>query len=286
MQDEEPLEFETLVEYLEQPEAVAHAQTRRRLLASAESRRRADLAARVQHTLREQPQCIVDESADDVSLTAELREQLQSLRAGRLDAESSARLRSRLQSDPRLLREALHASVAEAAIRAPAASDRHSPTEWVRRLLDWRVPAWAAAAAVLVLAVTLVAPFDRGERDGLRLAAYRDDATIRFAGKDTLPGVGFFAGAASDTRPFADVDLQLSGRELRMDWPDVVGARSYTVQLLVVESGKQREVAVREVDASEATLTLQPVTGQRYVWMISGTTDQHRFATRGGFVLQ
>ena len=59
------------------------------------------------------------------------------------------------------------------------------------------------------------------EDGGLRLAAYRDDPVIRFAAQDTLPGLGFFADAQTETQPFADVSVQLRGDELVMDWPEV-----------------------------------------------------------------
>jgi hypothetical protein len=60
------------------------------------------------------------------------------------------------------------------------------------------------------------------------------------------------------------------------------------VQLLVTEQGRQREIANVEVSASSAVIgEIQPVTGRRYVWVISGTAaGQGSFATRGGFVLQ
>ena len=288
MQDKEPLEFEELAEYLEQPQATAHAQIRRRLLTSPLSRQRADLAWRIRQTLRENPQSVLGEVTDEAALTAEMRTQLQSLRAGELDAGHAASLRARLHADSRLMREALHCSVAQGVPRKRTA--RQLLGNWLRQLSHWRVPVWTAAATAtaLVLAVVLLMPLGGSEDDGLRLAAYRDDATIRFAAKDTLPGLGFFSDAQTETQPFAGVNVQLRGSELIMNWPDVAGAQGYTVQLLVMEAGRQREIATREVAISAATITnLRPLTGQRYVWVISGTTeDQRRFATRGGFVLQ
>ena len=290
MQDQEPLTFEEIAEYFEQPDAAAHDQFRRRLLASPLSRKRADLAWRIQQTLREDPQCVAPEIGEEVSLTAALRGELLALRAGTLDAERGARLRSQLQADPRLLREALHYSVAEGTSPEARAPGRTPILNRVKQLTGWRVPVWAAAAAivVLVLAVVLVAPLGVERDDGLRLAAYRDDPVIRFAAQDTLPGLGFFTDAQTETHPFADVDVRLSGSGLVMDWPEVAGAQGYTVQLLVMEQGRQQEIARLEVTSSSAVVDdLRPVSGQRYVWMISGTTvEQRRFATRGGFVLQ
>jgi hypothetical protein len=290
MQDKEPLKFEEIAEYLEQPEAAAHTQYRRRLLASPLSRERADRAWRIQQTLREDPQSVIPEIGDETALTPAMREELQSLRDGTLNEERRASLRERLQADPRLLREALHYSVGEGAPREHAASVRKPIGAWLAQLSAWRVPAWAAAgtAAALVLAVVLITPSGVSEEGGLRLAAYRDDPVIRFAAQDTLPGLGFFADAQTETQPFADVSVQLRGNELVMDWPEVAGARGYTVQLLVTEQGRQREVAKVETAASSAVIgEIKPVTGRRYVWVISGTAaGQRKFATRGGFVLQ
>jgi len=290
MQDEALLEYELIAEYLEQPQAAAHAEYRRRLLTSRFSRRRTDLAWRLQQTLRDDPQSFVPEVGDETALTPALRGELQLLQAGTLDEERSASLRARLQADPRLLREALHYSVVETAPGGRAAPVRKPVGAWLAQLFAWRAPVWAAAgtAAVLVLAVALIRLPGIGADGGLRLAAYRDDPVIRFAAQDSLPGLGFFADAQTEAQPFADVRVQLRGSDLVMDWPDVAGARGYTVQLLVTEQGRQREIAKVDVAASSAVIDdIQPVTGRRYVWVISGTSaGQRTFATRGGFVLQ
>ncbi len=290
MKEPDPLDFEEVAEYLEQPEAVAHAGFRRRLLESRLSRRRVDLAWRVRNTLRSDPQCVMREGHGESALTPALRRELQLLAAGQLDSERRASLHERLQADPDLLREALHFSFAERGKPEPAAREQRRFELWLERLLAWRVPAWAAAAtaAVLMLAVLVLAPYGVPDDRGLQIAGYRDDPVIRFAGEDALPGLGFFADAQTETRPFGNVQVRLQDEGLAMSWPQVPGASGYTVRLFVVEQSSQREVAKVDVATNSAVLeSVALQAARRYVWVISGATDSKRkFATRGGFVLR
>lgn len=290
MKQQDPLDFEEVAEYLEQPEAVAHAGFRRRLLESRLSRRRVDLAWRVRNTLRGDPQCVMHEGLGESALTPALRRELELLAAGQLDSERRAGLHERLQADPDLLREALHFSLAERGTPGPAAALQRRPGRWLERMFTWRVPAWAAAATavVLVLAVLVLAPHGVPGDRGVQIAGYRDDPVIRFAGEDALPGLGFFADAQTETQPFGDVQVRLKGEGLAMSWPQVPGASGYTVRLFVVEQSSQREIA--KVDVTTNSAVLEPVAldaERRYVWVISGATDgKRKFATRGGFVLR
>jgi hypothetical protein len=172
---------------------------------------------------------------------------------------------------------------------APLDEARH----WLRNLLAWRPQAWlvlpVTAAAVFALAVVVLPSLEIHATNEPLIAAYQDDAGVRFEqAAEAAPGLGFFHGATETTAPFGGMRFDYRPASgLTMSWEPIAGARDYTVQVALVEPQGKRVVAERNTTQPAAEFEqLNVEAGRRYQWTLSGTTAEGaRFHTSGGFVL-
>jgi hypothetical protein len=146
------------------------------------------------------------------------------------------------------------------------------------------MPTAALVAGGLALGLLFFHPSPKG---GLEIARYRDLPVIQFTSPLQGPGVGFFHTAPASVAPFDDVAVSLEGPgRLSIAWPPVSQATGYRIQLSRIEAGDAVLLKASETPDPRVVFEgLEFVPGQRYVWMLSGTTtDQTRFQAQGGFV--
>jgi len=275
--------LESLASFIERPDAAEFGVTRKHIAVCSECRRQVQGLSNLVDTLRGgdldvRPGGGTNGEEGDMENFVESAKRTQDkadLKAALHYAAHSAAMRGHLQ----------------AAMRTPpSASDaRH----WWRGLLMWRPPVWVAmpvaAAAAFALAVVvspLVGVHDAAEP---QIAAYQDDAQVRFEqAAETPPGLGFFHGATETTAPFGGMRIDYRAASgLTMSWGPIAGARDYTVNVSLAEPQGMRVVVEQQTMQPQVRfdhLTLEAQ--RRYQWTLSGTTAEGaRFHTVGGFVL-
>jgi hypothetical protein len=308
------LRIDALTAYLADPEAATSADTGRHLSHCATCRRRLSVLS----ALNQSRPTIRPEGATATAMQtdAELRRLLrnQSIERyvqGRLGEEARIRVRNKLSEDQTALKAALHfarhsaameralsAPVAAAATTSPAQArqrrqgrrDAPSFLAAIKAWLNRRIPLWAtmptAALVAGALAFCLMWWYPPHQHR-LEIALYRDTPMIQFRSPQQGPGVGFFNTAPAGQTLFSDVAVSLAGGgRLEIAWPPVPQATAYRIELSQIKDGVATVLEDRNTSDTRAVFEgLEIVPGQRYVWMLSGnTTDHRRFQAQGGFV--
>jgi len=165
-----------------------------------------------------------------------------------------------------------------------------SLTSWWRKLGEF-LPRWeyAALTASLTLAIILSVSLSQ-QRHGTHIVAYSDNPVLVFKKiKSDTPGIGFFSDAINSSRNYSGVVFKAQGNDnWSAEWPQIAGAESYLLQLYRVVNG--RNELLFEERSRNTSVTIRDLTlakHVRYEWKLSGdTTNQDRFSTNGGFVIQ
>ena len=235
----------------------------------------------------------------------DLADQISDLVQGRLQPKAADRLRQKIKQSPASLRAALHYASHDAAMQAEIKTGIQAPVQPVaadsfveqckqilNRWLHIQTPVWklVPVAAVLIAGFTVVMTQQGEPYPGLAPAilSFQDNLRMRFVGQETQPGIGFFAGAQQDSKPYGTVSINLIDRQsLHFSWPAVDDALTYTLKLQVFRSGEKIVLDQLSTQATQASIHLsEPLTRHRYEWVLSGNTANHRsFQTSGGFVV-
>ncbi len=228
---------------------------------------------------------------------------------GLLSGGDKIRIRRQLAERPAALKAAFHnarhrTAMDRALRKAPTATERAGDAASrqgkagrltatlavVKAWLIRRIPLWTAIPAGALVAggmATCLFIFFASPVEHLQIAHYRDSPEIRFSSPHEGPGLGFFHTIPARRAPFQDVRVSLDGEGIvRITWPNVPLAEFYRIQVVRYANGAP--IKVREVTTTETRVNLEGLEilpGQRYVWMLSGsTTDKSAFHAEGGFV--
>lgn len=161
----------------------------------------------------------------------------------------------------------------------------------LRQWMEIRTPVWLTVPATAIMASLLslvlipLADLDRGKYD---IIAYQDNPVIQFKSAQALPGIGFFSAANTTSKPYGEIKANLSNENtIRLLWPTVDDAVSYTMQLKLFADGKQTSVgSVTTASTLAMFKRADRDAGHRYIWKLSGKTSTGKlFSAKGGFVI-
>ncbi|NIQ12702.1 MAG: hypothetical protein GWO08_22770, partial [Gammaproteobacteria bacterium] len=69
---------------------------------------------------------------------------------------------------------------------------------------------------------------------------------------EDLPGIGFFSGANKTAKPFGKMNIIVDSGQIKLRWPVVTDATSYTVDLRIFKAGKRHAVGRLSTPEPEA----------------------------------
>ena len=285
MNDNTHPSLDSLKQYALQPEAENFAPVALHLAACVSCRQQLDALVKLSDADVEL------ENPCDESLQADIQDYMD----GRLlDTQA---IEDRLQHDKAAIKAALHYACADSAMgrnqnRPTDESTRSDKPAFFQlsRLFQFRAPLWlafpAGALASLLLAWFLVPMMQ--ELEPYKLVAYQDNPNIEFQSGNTMPGMGFFRSAKKQSQIFKQPDIQLiDNKQIRIQWPPVDNALSYTIRLYTFEKGEKRSLGKVSTDKLFAVFDTHSIAlKRRYEWVLSGTTRDHKqFNVAGGFVI-
>lgn len=303
---------EQLNAYVQDPGADQYRQLRLHLLGCASCRAEVGLLAELKADLPEiEAQQYRQMLSRDEALNSLLHTQLiEEYVDGRLADEEQQRIAGMLQDNGQAMKAALHYASHSAGMQrewGDATGRLQQPqTELqtgrgqvaspgllglLRQWLTIRTPAWLAvpvsAAAAAALTVTLLPRMGSLAKIDT-VVAYQDNPVIQFKQAHDLPGIGFFSNANKTAKPYARIHATLpDAQTIRLAWPEVKDAVSYTIHLKIFDKGRQVSVGQVTTTSSQASFRRAPQDiGHRYVWSLNGKTRSGQlFATKGGFVI-
>lgn len=302
--------MDTLLEYLEQPEARDFADLRLHIATCGQCRGNIQRLTELKHHIHTYGPMATVNAPTENNLAAQEIEQYVD---GQLPDEHAAQIKAQLQSDPGALKAALHyashsVAMEKTVLNPPAiketAEQASRPSffapgvfkkgflKQLAGLFDLRPPVWisvpATAAIVFALSIVTVPNWMASSSHDINIAAYQDKAVIHFQETKQLPGIGFFNKAHRSSKSFDAMKVRLSKNSvLEMRWTPVENAKSYQLALHVVNEGQKISVKELSLSDNRATITdFIPKYGKRYEWTLNGeTTDAKSFYTTGGFVI-
>lgn len=299
---------EQLTAYLADPAAEDYRRLRMHLMTCGDCRALAGLLANLRENLHE---IETEQYQQMISQNNELGEMLHARLIekyvdGSLHESDQQRVSDMLRKDGQAMKAAMHYAGHSAGMQRTLGVTPAEHPESIRplkpvakpglltMLRQWlvvRMPVWmtvpvsAALAGVLTVALT---PSITPETEKYSIVAYQDNPVIRFKGAQDLPGIGFFSSANKTAKPYGRIGAAISGdRTIRLSWPAVDGALSYTMHLKMFDMGRQVSVGKVTTSSTEAGFErLANDAGRRYVWSLSGRTRTGElFSTKGGFVI-
>lgn len=307
-------DIETLQGYLDMPESSQYNTLRLHLATCGTCRMQVNRLNQLQQELKTMvPQQVTDFSSLSSPMKTALQEQtIERYVDGKLDETERSQIETLIKQKPAALKAALHyASHRSAMDRLLSGqvnaetrisveenvrqTSHNSPSllQWlqpIKRLLELRTPLWfnAPVTAIAIVLLVTVVTLHQFETDGMIIAGYQDDPVVRIQSSDRPPGIGFFSKTDRITKPFKPISVQLAGTDaLRMSWPAVENAASYTIKLEVVEDGRKLTLGELTTDKTNARFDdIDPHRNRRYEWTLTGqTNDAKTFYARGGFVI-
>lgn len=286
---------ELLKAYSQQPEADEFKQVSLHLLNCRECREQIELSQKLKHDYRilqseqcsEGQQSVVDDFLYNENSPAQ-----------------HERLKLSIRKDPQLLKSALFSLSHRARDRQavvdqdPLLAQSPSSGNWMETISEWfrwQTSTWATVSLTAVVTLTLtimmiqpqgIAPNDI---EGVSIASYQDNNSIRFLSRNQLPGIGFFNAARQSTRPFENMQIKSKDNQtLEMTWKPVELATSYELSLFKISGGKKILLETFKAATTRADYSLAAEDyNQRFEWVLTGfTSDDQTFITEGGFVVQ
>lgn len=305
-------DLDQLNAYIRDPVALDYQHVRLHLATCAACRQQVSLLVDLHDHL---PEVESDLYQQDVTDNTELQRVLQShILEGFVDGHLSEPERRAaadiLRENPQAVKAALHYVGHRAGMVAAPLDDQESITTergqaqahrdqsavaevWhhLRRWLGMRypigltVPVSAIAAGLLSIAfISQLMP----DTAGLHISHYQDNPVIEFQPAQDVPGIGFFAGANKTVQAFSGIETRLADDNvIRLSWPKVAGAVSYTMKLELIAQG--RTVTVGKITSPSPQAEFKRAAndiGKRYVWRLTGRTGNGKgFSAKGGFVI-
>jgi len=228
---------------------------------------------------------------------------------GRLSGAEQQLVQTRIAEQPMALKAALHYTTHSAAMERElkdrqqssradeTRTSRFSSKQVIKFMwtafktwFSYRSPAWitipATALATGLLIFTLLA-FNQSVTPAVTVASYRDNSVLELQPQQGTPGLGFFTSAQKKVMPFGNVRIAYIGKEtIKLSWPAVPQTKSYTMRLGAFANGTK--ITLAEKTTTDPTVTFQGleiIFGRRYVWELSGETENSEsFVAKGGFV--
>jgi len=300
---------EQLSDYLQEPAADRFSDIRLHLMQCHVCRSQASLISEIRNNLEniraEQDANMSEQDSELAELIA--NQTIEQYVDDSLDPKTAVQVRKTIENNPRALKMALHyashsasmsrqedvglRSTSRDVVTQSGSTQQQGIAGMFRQWISARIPLWmtvpVAAVAAGIFAVVIL-PQTTQFAQGPTVVAYQDNPTIQFRRMEPTPGIGFFANADKIVKPYQSATARVMDKDkLELVWPEVEGAVSYTLHVKIHRMGEYVSVDKITTKQNQAQFTrLQQDAGQRYVWSLSGKTqDGAMFSTKGGFVI-
>lgn len=276
-----------LMDYLTQPDSVDCSDISLHLAVCAECREQLNSMSR----LKVGAGALSSGSCDE-----QQQQKVDDFMYAELAAPEKEALMVEIKNDPVMLKSALHSLsqqtdkselILQNKPQLSLSEEEHSG--WLKNLISSWLAIPLTAFATLMITILVFQIFGIAEQNnGISIASYQDNKTIRFLSQTKMPGIGFFSSARQQSEPFENLSISLSDRnELKLGWNPVKHAKDYNLSISRYSDGAKTTLKKMSTSQTHTTIPLtEPDFNRRLEWTLSGDTTQGKtFITSGGFVI-
>ncbi|WP_455208038.1 hypothetical protein [Kaarinaea lacus] len=305
---------EQLIGFMESPEIGTHSNIRRHLMACDSCRRQVDKFSQLEMNIKHH----VPRFTSQHTVVENTGQMIERFVDQQLDDEQHQLIQHRINSDPRVLKSALHYAVHSAAMSRNLDALKNKPLttgissttsrqglihRWLRQMkqsLQSPMPTWALAPASIAIAAIVslaLVSHSVSHQPQAQIAAYQDDPRITFERAGMPSGsIGFFHDAQSSSKPFSGIKIavnqtpgengEVGNQQLVFEWPTIDTATDYQLSIYTYQDNDRQLLARQSSDKSQLIFSdLNLANRQHYQWELSGVTKNGlKFRTTGDFV--